>query len=493
MNASDASAGSGTPVLGNACALASGTPDTLPADVANCMRVVAFAKQLGLIGGERSVDATLSTAVNVEATEGKGGVARDDPDAEAVNKGAPSATVTESRQVGGLPVQKAPPEASDAEPIWPEESELFELGVAMLTGGNGEPAEPVTRFEPAKATYELFVRVKAAVKKLKEERGSEMHMIPGTTGRIDQQEGRGYLLGAVLGRGLLSRKQAAAAGLDARNKLTALEKRLAEQKETARRAAGTARRAGGGAIEKQAADAKTAREAIERERICLDLPLPLPPPPAQPVTGRKRAAPSTQSADPMQSRFETWCHRHHPNGVKDPVAYYDRQRKTSRLLRAITAHAWKPRTYAGRRDLAQTQTLQQRDNQLCTCDDDVPSILCRAHKCWAFEIGTCDGLRSYGGSHPSRRVVCDCMQHAYGQDPEQRWPEHKPQLMWDAEEDAYGRPGLHFTWLDPPPGGWYGPGYHPDAAARKLTTEDVRLLGSDDCPSIEKFPSYGKV
>ena len=86
MNASDASAGSGTPVLGNACALASGTPDTLPADVANCMRVVAFAKQLGLIGGERSVDATLSTAVNVEATEGKGGVSRDDPAANDVNR-----------------------------------------------------------------------------------------------------------------------------------------------------------------------------------------------------------------------------------------------------------------------------------------------------------------------------------------------------------------------------------------------------------------------
>ena len=40
----------------------------------------------GLIGGERSVDATLSTAVNVEATEGKGGVSRDDPAANDVNR-----------------------------------------------------------------------------------------------------------------------------------------------------------------------------------------------------------------------------------------------------------------------------------------------------------------------------------------------------------------------------------------------------------------------
>eukprot|EP00966_Prymnesium_polylepis_P238550 5516762-Prymnesium_polylepis.1 len=64
-----------------------------------------------------------------------------------------------------------------------------------------------------------------------------MHMVPGTNGRIDQQEARGYLLGAVLGRGLLTREQAKAAGLDARNRQTALEKRLATQKELARKAA----------------------------------------------------------------------------------------------------------------------------------------------------------------------------------------------------------------------------------------------------------------
>ena len=82
-------------------------------------------------------------------------------------------------------------------------------------------------YEFAKATYELLVRIKCVTSKLKKERGNEMHIMPGTAGRIDQQEARGYLLGtAVLGRGLIDREEAKMAGLDARNKLTALERRL---------------------------------------------------------------------------------------------------------------------------------------------------------------------------------------------------------------------------------------------------------------------------
>ena len=81
----------------------------------------------------------------------------------------------------------------------------------------------------------------------------------------------------------------------------------------------------------------------------------------------------------------------------------------------------------------------------------------------------------------------------WGLEPEQRWPRHKRPLLIEAEDDAYGSPGLHFPWLDPQPGGQYGPGYCPRAAARKLTTHDVRLFGADDMPRIENFPSYGKV
>eukprot|EP00966_Prymnesium_polylepis_P094135 2178837-Prymnesium_polylepis.1 len=123
------------------------------------------------------------------------------------------------------------------EPSWPEEPDLFQLVKAMLTGGTGVPAAPAKHFGPAKATFTLLERVKSVVKKLKDKHGDELHFVPGTAGRIDQQEGRGYLLGAVLGRGLLTREQAKAAGFDARNRQTALEKRFATQKELARKAA----------------------------------------------------------------------------------------------------------------------------------------------------------------------------------------------------------------------------------------------------------------
>ena len=67
------------------------------------------------------------------------------------------------------------------------------------------------------------------------------------------------------------------------------------------------------------------------------------------------------------------------------------------------------------------------------------------------------------------------MDPAPGGDPEQRWPAHKPPLMIDATEDydfltEETKRFLYFPWLDPMPGGRYGPGFDPDVAARKLTT-----------------------
>ena len=123
------------------------------------------------------------------------------------------------------------------------------------------------------------MRIKTVIQKLKKERGNEIHQVPGTGGRIDQEEGRGYLLGAVLGRGLLTRKEAADAGLDARNKLTALEKRLTFAKEAARKAG---RKVGGDVKQKQCE-----ARAIEHEHINIDLPPPGMPPPKQPPK-RKR-------------------------------------------------------------------------------------------------------------------------------------------------------------------------------------------------------------
>ena len=59
-------------------------------------------------------------------------------------------------------------------------------------------------------------------------------------------------------------------------------------------------------------------------------------------------------------------------------------------------------------------------------------------------------------------------------------------------------PGLRFSWLDPPPGGLYGPGFIPAVAARKLTRADLRMREPDPVDgwresNLRKYPSYGKV
>ena len=275
----DAVAASGdSPVVDNACTSGIATPSTLPFDAQKLMALWSCSKQMGLFSAERSSNGTTSMMASGDPQPGNLSGTRDDSTYQAIDGDSSSADATEPRLSDTSAGEMTPSEGSDVEPVWPEEAELYLVAAEMLTGGSGVPAAPSKRYEPAEATYTLLVRVKAAVAKLKNERGSEMHMVPGTAGRIDQQEGRGYVLGAVLGRGLLDRSQAAAAGLDARNKLTALEKRLKEQKETARKAAGTARKAGDSAVEKQASEAVQEREAIEREQITLVLPTPLPQP-----------------------------------------------------------------------------------------------------------------------------------------------------------------------------------------------------------------------
>ena len=79
------------------------------------------------------------------------------------------------------------------------------------------------------------------------------------------------------------------AGLDARNKLTALERRLANQKETARKARDAARKVGSEAIERQAGNASEERRAIEHERSDIDLPQRKQPPQAQRERKRERS------------------------------------------------------------------------------------------------------------------------------------------------------------------------------------------------------------
>ena len=478
------------------CASATSSPTLTAEQVNNCQTLVAASKACAAMRANVEAVREPRPASELEAQVRERPLARGEHLQGCASEASPIAELTYDRPGDSSAGQLAVSEPLPAIGTLPTEAALSELGLQMLTGGSGAPAAPAEHYEPAEATLELLVLVWSVVATLKKERADAFHMVPGTNGRIDAEESRGFLLGAVLGRGLLAREQAAAAGCDARNKKKALEKRIADDRETARKAA---RKLSGDAREQHAADAANARAALERAPLPLSLPPPLPPPKPPSAAGRKRTEPPPPG--PLQHRFEAWCRRHDPGGVADPVEYYEHQRKYARLSRAMTARRWKPRTWAERRDRAQTLTRQQRSNQLCECDDDVPSILCRAHACYAFEIGMCDGLPEPGrvARDPASRISCNCMRHAWGVDQEQRWPAHKPPLMIEATEDydfltEQTTRFLYFSWLDPMPGGQYGPDFDPEAAARKLTTMDMHPTASERYGfNRENFPSFGKV
>ena len=211
------------------------------------------------------------------------------------------------------------------------------------------------------------------------------------------------------------------------------------------------------------------------------------------------AAPSPPAAPappPAPDPLKAWCQRTHT-----PHDHFMRMVPRRRYMRAQAERAWKPRTYRERKQLAQTLEIQRLNNRACTCDDYVPSWLCQVHVCYALEAGTCDGTRpsGMGGREPpTRRVQCDCMQHAFGaQEVEDRWPSHKRPLLVVAEEDLHGEIPMPFRWLSDPPGGWYGPGFCLEKAARKLTTQEVaewegRRRAIDPTP-IENLESYGRL
>jgi hypothetical protein len=407
--------------------------------------------------------------VSREAEHGKFEGARDEQDHTINNDATPVAEVTAQRLDDNSAVQ----EASSAEPVWPDGAELFDLGLAMLCGGTGVPVAPTKNFAPAIATHELLVRVTTAIASLKKAHGTEMHMVPGTAGRIDQQEGRGYLLGAVLGRGLISREQAKTAGLDARNKLAALNKRLVSQQESARRAASAAHKTGRDDFEKQAAAAAADRTAIERERVELDLPQPPKP---RSAAGHKRAAPSP--ADPMayEARFGRWCKRRCYTPLD--AAFFKRLKghEAWESQEYRVTREWNPRSWTGRLQLAKLKERDIERNDLCTCNEGVPSWLCRVTRCCSFEVvddGGCEE-RALPGCHS-----CMCMAGAW---------DDKVILPNDRPSRANGNFDMIVDW-DPAPvpaGGW--PPINPGTAtqARRAEWRARFFAGRIDDPAKEK-------
>jgi hypothetical protein len=355
------------------CASATSSPALTAEQMPICQTVVAVSKALTAIRANIEASHEPQPVPEIEASVGKRRVARGEHIQEAGTDASPVTRVTGDRPSDDSAGQHTLSEVLPAIATLPAEAALLQLALLMLTGGSGAPAAPAERYEPAEATLELLVLVWSVVTTLKKQHAGSMHIVPGTNGRIDAEESRGFLLGAVLGRGLLTREQAAAAGLDARNKKKAVEKRLADEKEIARKAA---RKLSADALEQHAVDTATARAALERAPIVLELPPPPPPPKLPSAAGRKRAAPP--AVEPFEVRWQRWCEKQRISDMPEHCEWLQRRKGEEAWELRRWEQAWKPRTWHGRLELSRlTERGHTLNRELCTCSEGVPSWLCR--------------------------------------------------------------------------------------------------------------------
>lgn len=176
--AGDVSSGSGGSELGNPSASSGCTCSVSAADVQKLRALGAYALHMGLIRGERSTSDDPAAAAGVETLHGKRRAIRDDQFDVALGQMVPSAAVTGQRHPNHPAVPEAPVEASGSTPAWPEEPELFQLSLEMLTGGTGEAVAPMKQYPRAKATYELLVRVESAIAMWAARRPHCKHVLP---------------------------------------------------------------------------------------------------------------------------------------------------------------------------------------------------------------------------------------------------------------------------------------------------------------------------
>jgi hypothetical protein len=185
--------------------------------------------------------------------------------------------------------------------------------------------------------------------------------------------------------------------------------------------------------EQAAADS---RANLLKQPFAFELPaLEAPPPP----TAAKPPAlpPLPPPPPPMQDPLVAWCKRRSISleSVTEVVS-----RKRAR--RAALEHAWNPRCWQKRLELARLKEEDATRNNLCTCDEGVPSWLCRVARCYSFEIGTCPEA-CMPGEHE-----CECMELApplrYGDD---GGPWEPPPLMRMRSTDP--RACIAFEWSSP--------------------------------------------
>jgi hypothetical protein len=156
--AAEAAAGADSPVARRACAPHTSTPDTLPAGGQNPGIAFESPTPLGEIGGVRTTGDTTSAAARVEDATYNLEQTRYNHHSTVDNEALLVAEPSSARHADSSAGTSTQPEAASAQPTWPDEPELLQLGVEMLTGGTGAPAAPSRTFEYAKADHELLTR-----------------------------------------------------------------------------------------------------------------------------------------------------------------------------------------------------------------------------------------------------------------------------------------------------------------------------------------------
>ena len=189
------------------------------------------------------------------------------------------------------------------------------------------------------------------------------------------------------------------------------------------------------------------RSAFERKSVKIVLPS------VEDCEAATAPAPPQPPPPPPPCKFEAWCKR---RGWSAEDASYFKRRKGEQAGRLREyEREWNPRSWQGRLQLSKLRERDRQHNDLCTCDEGVPSWLCRVARCYSFEV--------VGDSGCSQRCLpgvhnCDCMLEAWGKHDEDDCIDPAPLLPrprgWSAclvSESSVEHPYFAPPYWDPAP------------------------------------------
>ena len=268
----------------------------------------------------------------------------------------------------------------------------------MVLCGPGGPLASGSDLPPVEITKELVLNAAEAVRELFLTHREQIQL---SCVELDEREALAYLIGDAAGIGLITADSARKAG-DKAGKLVwvrkgapPIEKDLADAKRAVQRR--TSKLPAGTSIEKELAEGRA-----EVLRIAVQLPLE-----KRPV---EHAGPTRVPRPPLQPEHSPqlvkWCAGH--GWRPDMVGFFMSKRIDMRKRRE---RAWNPRGWRQVQEKARQLEAVAADDDLCTCGEGVPSILCRVSRCYS----TSAGARCDERTEPA--LGCDCM-------------------GWEEEEDA---------------------------------------------------------